>query len=78
MARGDLIPSWLSTTVLLVATAVWMVSFGLSLVVEDYRASESINMIFLAVVSGVLAMRAHGDDDDDDDDEPRTGRRRRR
>jgi len=77
MARGDPIPRWVSTAVLLVATTAWVVNFGLGLVVEDYRASESVNMIFLAVVSGILAMRARSDDDDDDDDEPpRSGRRR--
>jgi hypothetical protein len=77
MVKRDGPASWLLNAALVVAIAAWVVDFVLGILMEGYRGSESVNMIFLAVVSGVVALRIRDDDDDDDDDdEPRRRRTR--
>jgi hypothetical protein len=43
--------------VIIVVTAVWVVSFVVSIVWPDYRADPQINVIFMGLVGGALAVK---------------------
>jgi hypothetical protein len=46
------------TVIIAVVTLVWAVNFTAGLVVSDYKPSESINGIFMAIVGGLFALGA--------------------
>lgn len=54
------------TAIITVVTTVWAVNFFAGLVVADYRPSESINGIFMAIVGGLFALGARGNPPDRD------------
>jgi hypothetical protein len=53
----------LANIVIVVVTCVWVVSFGVSLFSATYRPDPQINMIFMAVVGGAMALKAKRDND---------------
>lgn len=46
------------TIVIFVVTVVWALNFTAGLVLTDYKPSESINGIFMAIVGGLFALGA--------------------
>jgi hypothetical protein len=48
------------TVIIGVVTAVWAINFSAGLVIVDYKPSESINGIFMAIVGGLFALGARG------------------
>lgn len=46
------------TVIIAVVTIVWAINFFAGLVVHDYKPSESINGIFMAIVGGLFALGA--------------------
>ena len=46
------------TVIIAVVTAVWATNFLAGIVVAEYRPSESINGIFMAIVGGLFALGA--------------------
>lgn len=46
------------TVIIGVVTTVWAINFTAGLVVDDYKPSESINGIFMAIVGGLFALGA--------------------
>lgn len=46
------------TVIIAVVTTVWALNFTAGLVVDDYKPSESINGIFMAIVGGLFALGA--------------------
>lgn len=58
------------TVIIAVVTSVWAINFLAGLVVTDYKPSESINGIFMAIVGGLFALGArHAGKDDKGDGE---------
>lgn len=53
----------LANLVIVVVTCVWVVSFGASLVSGSYRPDPQINVIFMAIVGGAMALKAKRDND---------------
>lgn len=64
-----MIRPWVANAVLLLAALAWVTNFVLAAVRRDYVINESVNSVFLAIVTGVLAARIRKDGKDDDDDE---------
>lgn len=48
------------TVIIAVVTFVWATNFLAGLVISDYKPSESINGIFMAIVGGLFALGARG------------------
>lgn len=46
------------TIIIAVVTIIWAINFFAGLVVDDYKPSESINGIFMAIVGGLFALGA--------------------
>lgn len=46
------------TVIIGVVTTVWAVNFLAGVAVDDYKPSESINGIFMAIVGGLFALGA--------------------
>ena len=46
------------TVIIAVVTTVWALNFTAGLVLSDYKPSESINGIFMAIVGGLFALGA--------------------
>lgn len=44
--------------VIIAVTIVWVISFGVTVVVPGYRADPQIHMIFMGIVGGSIALRA--------------------
>jgi len=60
------------TIIIGVVTSVWATNFLAGLVVDNYKPSESINGIFMAIVGGLFALGARNagkNDSDGKDDE---------
>jgi hypothetical protein len=60
MARrqvGVVITPQVANGVIVVVTVVWVGSFVLSIVLPDYRADPEINVIFMGLVGGALALK---------------------
>jgi hypothetical protein len=53
------------TIVIGVVTGVWATNFMAGLVVTDYKPSESINGIFMAIVGGLFALGARASNKED-------------
>lgn len=51
------------TVIIYLVATVWAVNFIAGLVVTDYKPSESINGIFMAIVGGLFALGARGGHD---------------
>ncbi len=64
-----MIPDWVMTSVILIATLVWLGNFLAAVFQKDYEASEAINAIMLALIGGLFALRKGKGKEDDDDDE---------
>lgn len=60
-------PEWVRTSVIAVVTTVWAANFIAGVVVTDYKPSEAINGIFLAIVGGLFAVGSRRDHDKDAD-----------
>lgn len=54
-----MIKPWLATCILLLAAIAWIANFVLSAVLKNYQASESVNTIFLTIITGVLTAKLH-------------------
>lgn len=52
------------TIIIGVVTSVWATNFMAGLVVTDYKPSESINGIFMAIVGGLFALGARNNNQD--------------
>lgn len=63
------LPKWLLVVLVLVITAVWVVSFIAGLTVQNYNPPESINLVFSAMVAALLAQLGRQSKNGDDDDE---------
>ena len=48
----------LANVVIVIVTAVWVTSFAASLVSVTYQPDPQINVIFMAVVGGAMALKA--------------------
>jgi hypothetical protein len=53
----------LANLVIVIVTCVWVVSFGVSLFSATYKPDPQINVIFMAVVGGAMALKAKRDID---------------
>lgn len=60
----------IASAVIVVVTVVWVCSFVVSMVVPQYRADPQINVIFMGIVGGSLALKSRKTKTDD------TGKRR--
>jgi hypothetical protein len=47
----------IATGILVTVTAVWVVSFVLSIVLPSFRPDPQINLIFMALVGGSLTLK---------------------
>lgn len=56
------------TIILAVVTSVWATNFMAGVFIADYRPSESINGIFMAIVGGLFAIGARGGNGKSEDD----------
>lgn len=48
----------LANVVIVVVTAVWVTSFVVALVSVTYKPDPQINVIFMAIVGGAMALKA--------------------
>lgn len=55
----------IANVVIIVVTLVWVCSFVLSIVVPEYRADPQINVIFMGLVGGSLALKSRRPKPDD-------------
>lgn len=51
----------LTGAIVIVVTTVWVLSFVATIAVPTYRADPEINVIFMGVVGGALALRKRGE-----------------
>lgn len=58
-----MLPRWLSNAVIGVVTAVWVANFVAPMVVEGYESDPQLNLVFMTIVGGALALRSKKDDD---------------
>jgi hypothetical protein len=54
----------LANIVISIVTCVWVVSFGLSVTSMTYKPDPQINVIFMAIVGGAMALKAKRGDSD--------------
>lgn len=47
----------IANAVIITVTVVWVISFAVSIVVPSYRADPQINVIFMGIVGGSLALK---------------------
>jgi hypothetical protein len=55
----------LANAVIVVVTLVWVCSFVLSIIVPAYRSDPQINVIFMSLVGGSLALKSRRPKADD-------------
>lgn len=55
----------IANVVIVVVTLVWVCSFVLSIVLPAYRADPQINVIFMGLVGGSLALKSRRPKPDD-------------
>jgi hypothetical protein len=55
----------IANAVIVVVTVVWVCSFVVSILVPEYRADPQINVIFMGIVGGSLALKARKPNTDD-------------
>lgn len=51
----------LTGVIVVVVTTVWVVSFVATIAVPSYRADPEINIVFMGIVGGALALRKRGE-----------------
>lgn len=70
-----MIRPWVANLLLLIAALAWITNFVLSVIREDYVINESVNSVFLALITGIIAAKASAMDrpDDEDHDDHRDG-----
>lgn len=76
--RSRMIRPWVVNVLLLVAAGAWLADFAMGILRPDYVINESVDSIFLAVITGIVAARLHSDSKDeeggpDDHDDPSHG-----
>ena len=54
-----------ANAVIVVVTIVWVCSFAISVIVPEYRADPQINVIFMGIVGGSLALKSRKPKADD-------------
>lgn len=54
-----------ANAVIIVVTLVWVSSFVLSIIAPEYRADPQINVIFMGLVGGSLALKSRRPKPDD-------------
>lgn len=57
-----MIRPWVANTLILLAATAWFINFVLGAVRSDYVINESVNSVFLAIITGVVAARLHSGD----------------
>jgi hypothetical protein len=55
----------IANAVIIVVTVVWVASFVISVVAPEYRADPQINVIFMGLVGGSLALKSRKPKTDD-------------
>lgn len=55
----------LANVIIVIVTLVWVVSFGVSLFSPVYKPDPQINVIFMGIVGGSLALKARKGSGDD-------------
>lgn len=60
-----MITAKIANGVIVVVTMVWVCSFVVSILVPEYRADPQINVIFMGIVGGSLALKARKPNPDD-------------
>lgn len=55
------------TVIIAVVTTIWAVNFFAGILIDNYKPSESINGIFMAIVGGLFALGARAYKDKDGD-----------
>ena len=50
----------LANVIAVVVTAVWVISFGVSLFSPAYKPDPQINVVFMAVVGAAMALKGKG------------------
>lgn len=55
----------IANAVIIIVTLVWVSSFVLSIIVPEYRADPQINVIFMGLVGGSLALKSRRPKPDD-------------
>ena len=53
----------LANIVIAVVTCVWVISFAVSITSTTYKQDPQINVIFMAIVGGAMALKAKRHDD---------------
>lgn len=48
----------LANIVIVIVTCVWVISFGVSITSATYKPDPQINVIFMAIVGGAMALKA--------------------
>lgn len=61
-----MVPGWVTTLVVLVATLAWLGNLLAAMLDKGYEASEAVNAVMLAIVGGIFAV-ARGRRDKDDE-----------
>jgi hypothetical protein len=52
------ISAGLANVVIVIVTCVWVTSFAVSLMSANYHPDPQINVIFMAIVGGAMALKA--------------------
>jgi hypothetical protein len=62
-----MIRPWVANLIILMAASAWTMNFVLSIVRDGYVINESVNSVFLAVITGVIASKLHDKEKEDDE-----------
>lgn len=63
--RAGVISPKIANAVIIVVTVVWVCSFIISVIKPEYRADPQINVIFMGIVGGSLALKSRKPSPDD-------------
>lgn len=53
-----MLPPWLAHTIILVVTVVWLVNFIAGLVSTTYVGDTQLNLVFMSIVGGAVALKS--------------------
>lgn len=59
-----MIPPALATGIVVLVTVVWMANFLAPLLISSYTADPQLNLVFMSIVGGALALRGRKKDDE--------------
>lgn len=59
-----MISAALANVVIVIVTAVWVTSFAVAMISVNYEPDPQINVIFMAVVGGAMALKAKRGDEE--------------